>query len=141
AVAGTTVVAAMPLGDVDATVRSAEQVLLVGALITLAAAAAFVWLTVRRSLKPIDAMIGTAERIAAGDLAERAPVPDPGTEVGHLGVALNTMLDHIEQAVADKTASEAKLRRFVADASHELRTPLTSIRGYAELYRQGATDT
>jgi two-component system OmpR family sensor kinase len=30
------------------------------------------------------------------------------------------------------------LRRFVADAAHELRTPLTSLRGYAELYRQGA---
>ena len=30
------------------------------------------------------------------------------------------------------------MRRFVADASHELRTPLTSIRGFAELYRQGA---
>ena len=32
------------------------------------------------------------------------------------------------------------MRRFVADASHELRTPLTSIRGFAELYRQGAAD-
>ncbi len=30
------------------------------------------------------------------------------------------------------------MRQFVADASHELRTPLTSIRGFAELYRQGA---
>jgi two-component system OmpR family sensor kinase len=30
------------------------------------------------------------------------------------------------------------MRRFVADASHELRTPLTSIRGFAELHRQGA---
>jgi two-component system OmpR family sensor kinase len=29
------------------------------------------------------------------------------------------------------------MRRFVADASHELRTPLTTIRGFAELYRQG----
>jgi len=35
-------------------------------------------------------------------------------------------------------ASEAKMRQFVADASHELRTPLTTIRGFAELYRQGA---
>jgi two-component system OmpR family sensor kinase len=35
-------------------------------------------------------------------------------------------------------ASETRMRRFVADASHELRTPLTSIRGFAELYRQGA---
>jgi two-component system OmpR family sensor kinase len=30
------------------------------------------------------------------------------------------------------------MRRFIADASHELRTPLTSIRGFAELHRQGA---
>ncbi|MFC4067650.1 sensor histidine kinase [Actinoplanes subglobosus] len=34
--------------------------------------------------------------------------------------------------------SEGKMRQFVADASHELRTPLTTIRGFAELYRQGA---
>ena len=33
------------------------------------------------------------------------------------------------------------MRRFIADASHELRTPLTSIRGFAELYRQGAVRT
>ena len=38
-------------------------------------------------------------------------------------------------------ASEDRMRRFVADASHELRTPLTSIRGFAELYRQGAVRT
>ncbi len=32
------------------------------------------------------------------------------------------------------------MRRFVADASHELRTPLTTIRGFAELYKQGASN-
>jgi two-component system OmpR family sensor kinase len=37
-----------------------------------------------------------------------------------------------------RAASEERLRRFIADAAHELRTPLTSLRGYAELYRQGA---
>ncbi len=65
-------------------------------------------------------------------------MPQPASEVGHLGTALNVMLDRIEEAVDAKTASEARTRRFAADASHELRTPLTSIRGYAELYRQGA---
>jgi two-component system OmpR family sensor kinase len=133
-------VAAIPLGDVDATVRSARQALALGGLLTLVAAAAVVWFTVRRGLRPIDAMITTAQHIAEGDLTERAPVPDPNTEVGHLATALNTMLDNIEVAVAAKSESEARLRRFAADASHELRTPLTSIRGYAELYRQGATD-
>src|SRR5207237_10261156 len=43
-------------------------------------------------------------------------------------------------AFAERTASEERLRRFVADASHELRTPLTSIRGYAELFHRGAAE-
>jgi two-component system, OmpR family, sensor kinase len=60
-----------------------------------------------------------------------------------LSRALNTMLGQIENAFAQRAASEAaarqsedRMRRFVADASHELRTPLTSIRGFAELTRQ-----
>jgi two-component system, OmpR family, sensor kinase len=72
------------------------------------------------------------------------PERDPRTEVGRLGRALNTMLAQIEAAFGARAASEAsarrsedRMRRFVADASHELRTPLTTIRGFAELYRQG----
>jgi two-component system OmpR family sensor kinase len=48
------------------------------------------------------------------------------------------MLAQLEEAFAARTRSEHRMRRFLADASHELRTPLTSIRGFAELYRQGA---
>jgi two-component system, OmpR family, sensor kinase len=48
------------------------------------------------------------------------------------------MLGRIEGGMEEVRASEASLRRFLADASHELRTPLTSIRGYAELFRRGA---
>jgi signal transduction histidine kinase len=58
--------------------------------------------------------------------------------VGLLGSAINTMLDRIQQAFGARLRSEQKVREFAADASHELRTPLTTIRGYAELYRQGA---
>jgi two-component system OmpR family sensor kinase len=58
-----------------------------------------------------------------------------------LGAALNEMLGQIEQSTAARAASEARLRRFVADAAHELRTPLTSLRGYVELYSQGALST
>jgi two-component system OmpR family sensor kinase len=43
------------------------------------------------------------------------------------------MLGHVENALQRRAASEARLRRFAADASHELRTPLSAIRGYAEL--------
>ena len=48
------------------------------------------------------------------------------------------MLAQIEQSFAVREASEERMRQFVADASHELRTPLATVRGYAELYRQGA---
>ena len=68
-------------------------------------------------------------------LADRVPDADtdPRTEVGQVGAALNRLLGHVAGALAVRHASEARVRRFVADASHELRTPLASIRGYAEL--------
>jgi two-component system OmpR family sensor kinase len=93
---------------------------------------------VRVGLRPLDGIAATAGAIAAGDLTRRVRPAEPGTEVGRLGLALNAMLGQIEAAFAERRASEARLRRFVADASHELRTPLTSIRGYAELFRRGA---
>ncbi|WP_330465491.1 HAMP domain-containing sensor histidine kinase [Micromonospora zamorensis] len=90
----------------------------------------------------------------------------PTSELGRLSRALNAMLTQIEAAFTARAASETsarwaesaardaaaaaqaseararrseeRMRQFVADASHELRTPLTTIRGFAELYRQGA---
>ncbi len=98
--------------------------------------AAFV--LVRVGLRPLDRMALTADQIAAGDLSHRVEPVDERTEVGRLGVALNTMLGRLETAFAGQQQSEDRLRQFVADASHELRTPLASIRGYAELFRMGA---
>ncbi len=92
---------------------------------------------IRIGLKPLDAMGKTAAAIAAGDLTQRVE-EDDRTEVGRLGLALNSMLAHIEEAVSALEASESKLRRFVADASHELRTPLAAVRAYAELFARGA---
>ena len=112
-------------------------------LIALAFTAAAV---VRIGLKPLTRMEEVATSIASADppsgkataslVAGRVPDADPHTEAGRLGLALNTMLERIQAALAARTASEQKLRQFLADASHELRTPLTSIRGFAELYRR-----
>jgi signal transduction histidine kinase len=96
------------------------------------------WL-IGRGLEPLDEMASTANEITSrGDLTARVAEADDRTEVGRLGSAINTMLDRIQQAFSARLRSEQKVREFAADASHELRTPLTTIRGYAELYRQGA---
>ncbi len=128
------------LAEVDETLTDARRIQLLVGLAAIAVVGALCLLQIRRAFSPIDGMIATAGRIAGGDLTERTIVDDPDTEVGQLGTALNQMLDRIESAVDEKTESEERMRRFVADASHDLRTPLTSVRGYADLYRQGATD-
>lgn len=113
--------------------------------VTLIALAALGWAMVRSSLRRLREVETIAAAIADGDMAQRVPPGGERTEVGRLATALNSMLEQIETALTEREASEAgarasedRMRRFVADASHELRTPLTSIRGFSELYRQGA---
>ncbi len=96
------------------------------------------WLAIRRAFVPLTEVEDTAAAIAAGDLSRRVPDHPASTEVGRLTSSLNGMLAQIESAFRAQEASEQRTRRFAADASHELRTPLASIRGFAELYRQGA---
>ena len=132
-----TLVTSLSLNPTNDTLASLRRVELLASLAVLLAMGVLVLVVVRRGLRPLRQMAGTADAIASGDLTRRVPEGRPGTEVGRLGSALNEMLAQIEEAFAEKSASEERLRQFVADASHELRTPLTSIRGYAELLRRG----
>ncbi len=131
-------VTAASLAAAEAAVDRLVRILLGVGTLALTAAALTSWWLIRRELRPVDRMVETAAAIADGDLSRRVPDADPRTELGQLGRALNEMLGQIERAARAREASEERLRRFVADAAHELRTPLTSLRGYAELYRQGA---
>ena len=132
-------VVAHPVDTVNAQVRGiiVAELITGGALLALLAIGGG-WL-ISRGLEPLDQMASTAHEITSrGDLTARVADADDQTEVGRLGSAINTMLDRIQQAFSARLRSEQKVRQFAADASHELRTPLTTIRGYAELYRQGA---
>ncbi|WP_034591520.1 sensor histidine kinase [Hamadaea tsunoensis] len=134
--------------SMDKIEQTANQLMLVGmgvsglALLVLALLASAV---VKIGLRPLTRMETAAASIAADDppsqtqVAGRVPDADPHTEAGRLGLALNTMLGRIQNAIAARAASEQRLRQFLADASHELRTPLTSIRGFAELYRRSGS--
>jgi two-component system OmpR family sensor kinase len=135
---GVAEVVAAPIDDVESTIARLVWVEVLGSLAILAALALVGWWVVHLGIRPVKQMTLAAGRIATGELGDRVPeTSPPGTESGDLALALNRMLDRIDGALAERAASEARLRRFVADASHELRTPLTAIRGYAELYRHG----
>jgi two-component system OmpR family sensor kinase len=124
-------VTALPLQEVDDAVSRLERTLaLAGIVIAVVLAALYFWIQ-RLGLAPISRLAGTAEAVAAGDRDRRAVDTDRYTEAGKLGLAFNLMLD-------ERDLAESRLRQFIADASHELRTPLTSMRGYLDLYRQGA---
>ena len=136
---------AIDLSDVKSTMRSLEYAQLGIGLAVLLVLGVAGYAVVHRSLRPLAEVEQTAAAIAAGQLDRRVPERDPRTEVGRLSLALNGMLAQIQRAMAlsessaeQARTSEERMRRFITDASHELRTPLTTIRGFAELYRQGA---
>jgi two-component system OmpR family sensor kinase len=102
---------------------------------------------VRIGLAPLTAVERAAADITSSDLERRVPGASDATEVGRLAAAINTMLDRLRDAFSQRErdvealqASEARMRRFVADASHELRTPLAATGAYAELFDRGAKD-
>ena len=129
---------AVPLRGVDTTVqRLLEFAILIG-LAVIASCAILGWYGVRRAFRPLTQIEDTAAAIAAGDLTRRIPEATANDEVASLSRSLNAMLAQIEQSFAVREASEERMSQFVADASHELRTPLAAVRGYAELFRQGA---
>jgi two-component system OmpR family sensor kinase len=136
---------AIDLSDVQHTVRSLVWLQFGIGVAVLVVVGIVSFAVVHRSLRPLSEVEQTAAAIASGQLDRRVPERDPRTEVGRLSLALNGMLTQIQQAVASSESSaetargsEDRMRRFITDASHELRTPLTTIRGFAELYRQGA---
>jgi two-component system OmpR family sensor kinase len=135
-----TIVIAQSLSGTDGTLQRLLFIELIVSALVLVILGLIAWLMVRRDMRPLEEMAVTAGAIADGDLSQRVSYVTPGSEVGQLGVAFNTMLEEIEDAFDARAASENKLRRFLADASHELRTPLTSIRGYSEMFDLGIRD-
>lgn len=139
---GSIVVTGLSRADIQGTMGSLFTVIALatlGGLILLAFTTA---LTISVSLRPLRVAAATATRVSTQPLdrgevsiTERVPEAeaDPRTEIGRVGAALNTLLDHVDSSLTARQQNEERMRRFVADASHELRTPLASIRGYSEL--------
>jgi two-component system, OmpR family, sensor kinase len=137
---GDILITGLPLSSVEHTLGQVAITELIVFLSVLLLAGVLGTALVQFSLRPLRRVAATATKVTelpldSGEVTLPAGVPDtdPRTEVGQVGAAFNRMLLHVERALSRRAASEARLRRFAADASHELRTPLSAIRGYAEL--------
>lgn len=142
----TTSLVGIPLLDTNHIISTMLRIELVLALVAIAVAVVVTRFVVTRNLRSLHEVAQVAAEVSRreldrGEVDLSLRVPDananPTSEVGRVGLALNTMLGNVESALEARQASETKVRQFVADASHELRNPLAAIRGYAELTRRG----
>jgi heavy metal sensor kinase len=114
-----------PMDDVQAHLRQWLRFLLVVLPVVAALALGGGSFLVKRALLPVDRIAASAERISSQNLSERLPLARTGDELERLSIALNHMIQRLDEAFKYS-------RRFMADASHELRTPLTVLRGELE---------
>jgi len=121
-------------GQSDLFARSLQQrlatSLFVGLPLLLLLAALAGVVLMRRALTPVEVMINAAETYTFNDPHKRLPTLHTEPRIEALGLALNRMLDRLDNAYSHAS-------RFSADAAHELRTPLTIIRGELELVATG----
>ncbi len=84
----------------------------------------------------LDGLRTAAARMAAGDLAARAPVGGVH-ELRSLAASFNTMAMRLEAAAAQRAEIELARRDLIAAVSHDLRTPLASLRVLVEALNDG----
>lgn len=129
---GGVAVAAQSVAFAAEQMEGVEGALAVATVLTLIVAAVVAWAISKRALRPLNALVATADEIGlTRDLKRRLKPARRKDEVQKLTRSFNGMLDRLEQAATAQDVSLERQRRFVADASHELRTPLATIRSNA----------
>jgi signal transduction histidine kinase len=79
-----------------------------------------------RSIKPINEIIDTSNRITKDNLTSRIPLPHNKDELYVLSDTINQLLDRIEKTIERE-------KSFTSYASHEFRTPLAVLKGTLEV--------
>jgi signal transduction histidine kinase len=122
---GAVLVIATDTYDVQELRRNLEIFTILSGLAVTALALVGGWLVGGIFLRRLDRVNDAAEKIMAGNLAERLPTIGMGPEFDHLAQNLNRMLDRIGALIDG-------LRQVSTDIAHDLRTPLTRLRQQLE---------
>jgi two-component system OmpR family sensor kinase len=130
---GEYLVVAASLNDIDNRYQSDLLHLILFILICLVAAGIATAALVRRDMKRIEELIGTAGEIAGGDTNVHIALDQGNSEIDQLGESLNKMVAALRHTAEIEEQAAIRMQDFLGDASHELRTPLTVVKGYVEL--------
>ncbi len=85
-----------------------------------------VWFFIgRRTLRHIDSVSKTSQKIMAGDLSQRLPMSGTGDEFDRLSGSLNAMIGRLEKL-------DSGIQTMSDSIAHDLKTPLTRLRNQAD---------
>jgi len=130
---------ALPLSEVDASVKGIYRTVLVGGLAAVVFVIIIGYLVSQGVIGPLGEMTEVARSITAGDFSKRLS-PRGGDELAVLATSLNRMSNELEQKIQRLKEADRMKTELVANVSHELKTPLTSILGYIETLEHGALE-
>jgi two-component system OmpR family sensor kinase len=130
---GEYVVVAASLHEIDKQYQADLLRLILFILLCLVAAGIATAALVKRDLKKVEDLIGTAGEIARGDTDVHIALVQGNSEIDQLAESLNKMVAALRHTAEVEEQAAIKMQDFLGDASHELRTPLTVVKGYVEL--------
>ena len=120
----------------DSTISLISRTLLIGAIALVLVLLFIVWAASRQVITPIRGAAEIAEKLSAGDFAERMQV-EGADEIARLALSFNEMASALQSQITRLENLSRVQQRFVSDVSHELRTPLTTLKMASDLiYRQ-----
>ena len=120
------VVIGVEWGAIEAQLRERTTFLLALSALVVALSSLAAWVTVGRTLSPINLLARGAQTASTESLRVRLAAPSGDAEITRLVATLNDLLARLGETAAAQG-------RFYAAASHELRTPLQALTGHLEV--------
>lgn len=120
----------------DETISLISRTLISGSIVLVIVLLLIVWAVSRQVVTPVRRAAEIAEKLAAGNFAERMNV-EGADEIARLALSFNEMATALQSQITRLENLSRVQQRFVSDVSHELRTPLTTLKMASDLiYRQ-----